>query len=228
MSPPQLRGLLADAREVARIAIPAILANVATPAGNAYVTAVVSPFGDSAVAGWAIVGRITPVAFGAIYALSGSVGPILGQNLGANAFDRARRTLMDALLVTAGYTAAAWLVLAVFAGLLVQAFQASGEAAVLIVLFCRWLAPLFVFLGALFVANAAFNTLGLAHYSTLFNWGRATLGTVPFVEAGARLFDAGGALAGNMLGGVAFGVLAMLVCYRHIDALAASSGSKAS
>ena len=38
--------------------IPAVLANVATPAGSAYVTVAMSWFSDSAVAGWAIVGRI--------------------------------------------------------------------------------------------------------------------------------------------------------------------------
>ena len=60
----------------------------------------------------------------------------------------------------------------------------------------------FVFLGALFVSNAAFNTLGRPHFSTVLNWGRATLGTMPFVAAGAHLGGAEGVLAGSMLGGV--------------------------
>ncbi len=38
----------------------------------------------------------------------------------------------------------------------------------------------------LLVANAVFNTLGRAHVATMFNWGRATLGTVPFLWLAQR------------------------------------------
>ena len=179
MGRPKLRPFLSDVPAVLAVAMPAVLTNIATPVSNAYITAAIAPFGDSAVAGWAILGRIMPVAFGAIFALSGTVGPILGQNYGARAPDRVRETYTQALKVTLAFTAAAWLLLAVFAEPLARAFQATAEAAALIVLFCRWLAPLFVFLGALFVSNAAFNTLGRPHVSTALNWGRATLGTFP-------------------------------------------------
>jgi Na+-driven multidrug efflux pump len=47
-------------------------------------------FGEAAVAGMAIVARLTPVAFGVIFALSGAVGPIIGQNAGAGEGARVR------------------------------------------------------------------------------------------------------------------------------------------
>ena len=216
MSRPKLATLLFDAPAFGAIALPAVLTNVATPVANAYVTSAIAPFGDGAVAGWAVIGRIIPVAFGAIYALSGTVGPILGQNLGARMGERMQGTLTQSLFVMCAFTATAWVVLAAVAEPLAGAFHASGEARDLIVLFCRWLSPLFVFLGALFIANAAFNTLGQAHYSTLLNWGRATLGTVPFVAVGAHRGGAPGALIGNMLGGVVFGLGATYLSYRLI------------
>jgi putative MATE family efflux protein len=222
MSRPKMATLSADIPAFAAIAVPAVLTNVATPAGNAYVTMALAAFGDGAVAGWAIVGRIIPVAFGAIYALSGSVGPILGQNFGARKPERMREVYTLSLVVMAVFTAFAWIVMAVFADVLANAFNADGDARALIVYFCRWLSPLFVFLGALFIANAVFNTLGRAHFSTLFNWGRATIGTVPFVLAGASIAGAEGVLAGNMIGGVVFGVAAVAAGYRLISRLGAS------
>lgn len=219
----RVRTVLADAPAHIAVAIPAVLTNIATPAANAYVTRAMAPFGDSAVAGWAIVGRVIPVAFGAIFALSATVGPIIGQNYGAGAFDRVRGALTQSLLVTAAFTAIAWVFLAVLAWPIAGAFDATGETADLIVFFCQTLAPSFMFLGALFVANAAFNTLGRPHYSTALNWGRATLGTVPFVHAGAVLAGAAGVLAGSMLGGVIFGILAVWLAYRWIDQLAIES-----
>ena len=217
MGRPKLATLNRDVAAFAAIAIPAVLTNIATPAGNAYVTAALAPFGDGAVAGWAIIGRIIPVAFGAIYALSGTVGPILGQNFGAGKTDRMRSVLTQSLAVMAVFTGVAWIALAFFADGLADMFRATGDARDLIVYFCRWLSPLFVFLGALFIANAAFNTLGKAHYSTLLNWARATIGTVPFVLAGAAQAGAKGALAGNMIGGVLFGLAAVVLAYRLIS-----------
>ena len=219
----RVRTVLADAPAHIAVAVPAVLTNIATPVANAYVTRAMAPFGDTAVAGWAIVGRVIPVAFGAIFALSATVGPIIGQNYGAGAFDRVRAALTQSLLVTAVFTGVAWAILAVLAWPIASAFDATGETADLIVFFCRALPPTFVFLGALFVANAAFNTLGRPHYSTALNWGRATLGTVPLVQAGAVLAGATGVLAGSVLGGVIFGILAVWLAYRWIDQLATKS-----
>jgi putative MATE family efflux protein len=217
MGRPKLATLLIDARPFLAVALPAVLTNIATPASNAYVTSAIAAFGDGPVAGWAIIGRITPVAFGAIYALSGSVGPILGQNLGAGAPQRMRTTFTLSLAVMCAFTAIAWLGMVVAADHLAALFHAEGEARALIVFFCRWLSPLFVFLGALFIANASFNALGRPKLSTALNWGRATAGTIPFVLAGAALGGAPGVLIGNMVGGVAFGVLAVYLGYRLID-----------
>jgi putative MATE family efflux protein len=217
--------VIADAPALVAVAIPAVLTNIATPISNAYVTRAMAPFGDAAVAGWAVLGRLMPVAFGAIFALSGTVGPIIGQNYGAGAYMRVRDALTQSLLVTAAFTGIAWVLLALLADPIAAAFHAKGETADLIVFFCRDLAGLFVFLGALFVANAAFNTLGRAHLSTALNWGRATIGTVPFVAVGAYLGGAPGVLAGNMVGGVAFGTLGVWLAYRWIDELGSRQGT---
>ncbi|MBS0232654.1 MAG: MATE family efflux transporter [Proteobacteria bacterium] len=216
MGRPKVATLRQDVSPYCRIAAPAVLTNVAPAVGNAYVTHAIAPYGDAAVAAWAIIGRIIPVAFGAIYALSGTVGPILGQNFGARSPSRMRNAYTLSLLTMAVFTGMAWLLLAVLADPLATLFHATGEVRKLIVFFCRWLPPLFVFLGAVFITNAVFNTLGRAHFSSLLNWGRATLGTVPFVIWGGMWFGAEGVLAGNMVGGVAFGLIAILAGYRLI------------
>ncbi len=211
---PKYKLWLKDAPLLAVVAIPAIATNAATPTANAYITSAISDFGDGAVAGWGIIGRIMPVAFGAVFALTGSVGPIIGQNFGVRDHARMHRTLTLSLCVMVGFTFVAWLVLALMSNSIVSAFHAEGDAATLILLFCRWLSPLFVFLGALFVCNAVFNTLGRPHFSTALNWTRATLGTIPFVMVGAHYYGAPGVLIGMMLGGIFVGLLAIMLAYR--------------
>ena len=93
-------------------------------------------------------------------------------------------------------------------------FEAEGIALTLIYLFCGPLALLFFFNGAIFVSNAAFNNLGRPLWSTWINWGRNTLGTVPFVIACGAIWGAPGVLIGQALGGVAFALIAAYLADR--------------
>ena len=201
------------------IGLPSVMTQIATPVGNAFVTAAIAPFGDNAVAGWAVIGRIIPVAFAALFALSASVGPILGQNLGARRHDRLRSTMYDSLKVAVVYVLVVWLILAMSSTWIASVFQAEGEARALIVFFCTFVAGSFVFNGALFVANAAFNNLGFALYSTMLNWSRATLGVVPFIWLGGQWYGAKGVLAGYGLGVVLFGVVGVWGCFKVLGQL---------
>lgn len=220
---PDLAWLMKTLRPYMIIAVPAVLTQIATPVGNAYVTAIISEFGDDAVAGWAIVGRLMPLAFAAVFSLSGAVGPILSQNMGAGRLDRVHSTMRDSLIFTLLYSVAMWALLAISWPWIVHAFSAENDSAQLIRFFCLFVAGSFIFNGALFVANAAFNNLGFPIYSTVFNWGRATLGIIPFVWYG-RQWGPEGVLAGWGLGGVIFGIVAVIVCFRAIKTLPEADG----
>lgn len=212
---------LADLKPIFAIAGPAMLTNVATPIGNAFVTRAIADFGDAYVAGWAVLGRLIPVTFGMIFALSGAVGPIVGQNFGAGLFDRVRESLTKAIQFCTVYVVVMSLILFLLQSYIVQAFDMKGDSAELIQFFCSYIAVFFIFSGILFVANASFNNLGKAKYSTLFNVGKATLGTVPFVYFGALWGGIYGVLIGQVLGSIIFGVLGVWVAYRLVDKVAA-------
>ncbi len=206
-----------DIRAIAAIALPAMLTNLATPFGNAFVTKSIADFGDSYVAGFAIIGRITPVAFGMIFALSGAIGPIIGQNYGAGLLLRLRDALTRSLQFCVAYVVAISLLLLLLQDYLISMFDMEGDAASLIHFFCTWLAVFFSFNGALFVANACFNNLGKPRFSMYFNIGKATLGTIPFVIVGADWGGAYGVLFGQALGSVLFAAIGVFSAYRLIN-----------
>ncbi len=209
------------------IALPAVLTQIATPVGNAFVMGAISAFGDEAVAGWTVIQRIIPVAFGVLFALSGAIGPIIGQNFGAQRFDRVAATIRDSLKVTLVYALTVWVLLALGSGWIADIFQSHGTARELIVFFCVFVAGSFLFNGALFVANAAFNNLGFAFYSTALNWGRSTLGVIPFVWLGQSWFGAKGALAGYGLGVIAFGLFGIWWCFQVVGKMQEGGNSPA-
>ncbi len=217
LAPLRADAFAADLGPIGRLAGPAMLTNVATPVGAAFVTRAIAEFGDAAVAGYAIVGRLTPVAFGLVFALSGAIGPIIGQNFGAKAYDRVRRTLWDALTFLALFVVAMTALLFLLRAPIADAFGAAGEARTLIYWFCGPLALAFFFNGALFAANAAFNNLGRPGLATWTNWGRHTLGVIPPALIGGALLGAPGVLIGQALGGVAFGLFAVWRALRLIE-----------
>lgn len=210
--------MIADlAPALGAISAPAVLTQLATPVGQAIITRMVAGYGEAAVAGMAIAGRLTPVAFGMIFALSGAIGPIIGQNLGAKRMDRVRRGFWDALLFCAlviiGMSALLFLARAPIA----DVFHAEGLTRDLLYLFCGPLSLLFFFNGMIFVANAACNNLGAAFQSTLVNWGRHTLGTVPFALWLGAAHGPQGVLVGQAVGGIVFGLLAVFLALRVMD-----------
>ena len=78
----------------------------------------------------------------------------------------------------------------------------------------------FAFSGSLFVANACFNNLGKPRWATAFNFGKVLLGVIPAVYFGAQWYGARGVFAGEAIGAMLFGILAMIAAFalaRHLE-----------
>jgi len=198
--------------KVFAIMLPAILANIATPVGTAFVTREMAEYGTAAVAGMAIIGRLSPVAFSVVFALSGAIGPIVGQNYGAGDMLRVKEALSAGLKFTLIYVLFVSSILYFSSTYIVAIFDATGISAELVILFCTILTFGYFFNGVIFVANACFNNMGHPLYSTYVNWGRHTLGTLPFILIGGHFWGASGILLGQSFGGIIFAIIALALC----------------
>ncbi len=215
--------IVQDFGAVRKIAGPAVLTNVATPIGNAIVVREIADYGTDAVAGMAVIGRLMPVAFSVIFALSGAIGPIIGQNYGAGQYDRVRSAFLAGVKFTAAYVLIMAAVLFLLRAPIADLFDAQGETRALIYLFCGPLALASFFNGVIFVTNASFNNLGHPIYSTWINWGRHSVGTWVFVLIGSHLAGAQGVLLGQAFGGVIFAAIGWFLVGRVISNLSRPS-----
>ncbi len=218
---PEFIILKKNAPAILNISVPAILTNCATPLGNAFVLYSIAIYGSNYIAGYAVISKIIPMCFAFIFSLSGAVGPILGQNYGANQYQRIKRAMLDAQLVNLLFCIIMSFILFLCAPLLINSFNLYGQASDIVNLFCKYLAITFVFNGMLFLSNAALNNLGSPKLSSALNIGKATLGTIPFVLIGGSIYGASGVLIGQALGAALFGVIGLIFAKKLIYGLLA-------
>ncbi len=215
---PDLPCLRRDLKDALGIALPAMLATVATPVGTAIVTREMARYGSDAVAGMAVINRLVPFVSAVILALSGALGPIFAQNFGAGRMDRVLGTFREGLRFLTIYVLGVSALLFLVREPVADLFDATGKMRDLLYLFMGPLALAMIFNGAIFVSNAAFNNLGHPGYSTVVNWGRNTLGTWPFAVGFGMIWGAEGVLVGQAVGGAIFAVAGLWLGLRVIEA----------
>jgi putative MATE family efflux protein len=223
---PSAEDIQTFARPYLAIAVPAIVTQVSTPFGNWILTREIAGFGEGAVAGWGVVMRMTILAFGGIFALSGAIGGIIGQNFGAGRPDRVAEAYWAALKFCAAYTLVTWALMALATEPIARSFGLSPEGTAVLRTFTHYAAGTFIFTGALFVANATFNNLARPLWSTAGNWFRDGILMWPFAIAGAAWAGASGVIWANACANVIAGTVAAWFAWRYIRSLTGATASK--
>ena len=202
-----LDGIAENCRRILNVGIPASLSNAINPAGMALVTAAVATVGDDAVAGFGAAGRVQSILLVPLMALSSGIGPVVGQNWGAEKFDRARGATKWAFGFCLVYGALVGLILLILATP-IAGLLASGQSDQDYASSYLALVGLSMFgYGMVVVANAAMNARDKAVWSMSLSLGRIFVIYLPGAWLGVMLFGYWGilvaAVLANVLGGLA-------------------------
>ena len=191
-------GLFDDLRnslgQLLRVSVPAALSNAINPAGMVFVTAAVATLGDAAVAGFGAATRVQSVALVPLLALSAGIGPVIGQNWGAGAKDRARTALRQSWLVCLGYGLLLGTSLFLFAEPIALAIASGPEAAEFTRQYLALVGWSLFGYGVLVTANAAMNARSKAVYSMSLSLSRIFVVFLPLAWVGVWLFGYTGIL----------------------------------
>lgn len=213
LSWPGVDEILWNWREIARIGAPAAGSNMIGPFSNTLVFSAMAPFGEAAVAGLGVGMRVEALAIIPLFALSGSIGPITGQNGGAGHSDRVREAFAKSFLFCAGWGLAIGIVLFALGDILAPAFLPSEGGQALAETY--WdIAPFAVAgYGVAMAASAGFNGLGRPLYGVAANAFRGLVLIVPLAWLGGWLGGATGVIwgvfAANLITGVVVSALVL-------------------
>lgn len=206
-------------RDIMSYSLPAVVSNLSAPVAMALVTRFITVFGPEAVAGMAIIGRLSPVVFSVVSALSGSIGAIIGQNYGAGRVDRVSEAYLGAMKFLGVYIAIAMIILVLLRDVLADAFGAQGQTREMLFIFCGPYVLIAFFNGALFISCAAFNSLGHPRISPSLGWAKSTIGLFFFVSIGTHLYGMQGLAYGLLLNAALFAAIANWMSLRIIRKL---------
>lgn len=181
-------------REIVRVGAPASLSNAINPAGMAAVTAAVATLGEAAVAGFGAATRVQSLAIVALLALSAGIGPVVGQNWGADRQDRARAAVRFTFLFCIGYGMSVGAILFFFAEPIAGLFS-DGDSMGYTAHYLKIVGWTLGGYGILVTANAAMNARSKAVHSMSLSLARIGIVYVPLAWAGVMLAGYPGVLA---------------------------------
>ena len=190
-----LRGVWSSIAKVTKVGAPAALSNAINPMGMALVTAAVATLGDAAVGGFGAATRVQSVALVALLALSAGIGPVVGQNWGADRQDRARGAVRQAWIFCVAYGLIVAVGLSLFARPIATMIASDAAAAEYTRQYLQIVGWSLFGYGILVTANAAMNARSKAAHSMGLSLSRIFIVYLPLAWVGVLVFGFTGVLA---------------------------------
>ena len=207
LSKDHFRAFFASTKRILHVGIPAIATNLIGPVTAAYITRLMANYGETAVAGFGVAGRIEAVAAMLLFALSGSIGPFVGQNLGAKRIDRVRHGVRASYQFSLIWGFAAALPLFVFGGAISGLIDSSPEVIGIAALYLALVPWSYGCWGMMMMATASFNAIGKPLPSTALAFARMVIVYIPLASVLDHYFGYQGVfiatLVSNSLVGIA-------------------------
>lgn len=184
----------ADIREIVRIGLPSSGQTLGRHSVRVLMVGIVSAVGGPAgLAAYTVGARIASVAFIPAQGLQQAAQSVVGQNLGADQPDRARRTTAVGVAIACGGLAVVGVIQWLVPGLLAATFIPGGSAlgTALTIDYLRILAYGYPALGAIYVIAAGFNGARKTRTSMVITLLQYWAVRLPIAVAGAFYLGAG-------------------------------------
>ncbi len=195
-------------KRILHIGLPAAGTNFIIPVSAGIIVALLAGYGDRAVAGFGAATRIESLTLVVFFAMSATIGPFVGQNLGA----RKPQRIVEAIRLSALFCLALGVVIAVVLGLsaprLSRLFSDDAEVIAVTTTYLRIVPWSYGAAGIIMVVNAAFNGIGKPLPAVVISVSRMLILYVPLAYAGARLFGIPGIFAAAFFSDLVSGIIA--------------------
>jgi putative MATE family efflux protein len=173
--PHRLRFFRSEAVQIFKIGIPSMIQHSLISLGMAAMTFIVNLFGAQAISAFGAAGRIDSIAFMPAMSLGMAISTLVGQNLGAGRFDRARESFRWGVAFTIAITGGCAIVFFLVPSALVSIFVSDPGVIRIGTGYLRIVGPSLVCFAVMFAVNGVINGAGQTMVTMIFSlvslWG---------------------------------------------------------
>ncbi len=193
--------------EILKVGGPAVGVNILQPIAIGAVTAMVSGYGQAAVAGFGVGTRVEAFAFMPVMSMSAALMPFVGQNMGARLHVRIRDGISFCHKAALLWGGAAYTIIAVLAPYIAMAFSDSEPICDSAALYMRLGFIAIPMAGVFHLSVISFNALGRPGPAAVLNLSRMFILLLPLAYIGHLVFGLDGLFFGMAMGTVLGGAL---------------------
>ena len=144
LEPRKLRIHFDVLKKIFRVGIPAAIQMAITGFSNIFVQSYINFFGDNCMSGWTTYGKVDQLLFLPMQSIALASTTFVGQNLGCNQVERAKKGVTRALLLAVSCTVILMIPVLIFAPQIVAFFNSKPEVVEYGSMLLRYITPFYV------------------------------------------------------------------------------------
>lgn len=196
---PKLSEAIDSWKKILYITLPSAGSNIITPLIWTVITGIVAKIGIEAVAAFGVVSKIESFAVLAIFAISSSIAPFVGQNFGARNFTRIKSSILIAFGLSILWGSLVAIPLYFFGESIVALFNTDPTIIELSSSYF-WIVPWsFGFLGIRVISCSAFNSIGRPYFATILIIVHMMFLYMPLIMIGAHYWQMQGVFLAQLV-----------------------------
>ena len=131
-------------KKIFRVGIPAAIQMAITSFSNIFVQSYINFFGDNCMSGWTTYAKVDQLLFLPMQSIALASTTFVGQNLGSNQVERAKKGVTRALIIAMTSTVILMIPVMIFAPQIVAFFNSKPEVVEYGSMLLRWITPFYV------------------------------------------------------------------------------------
>jgi len=205
-----LQSIFTSCASILHVGIPAAATNLIQPLSTGVITWLLAGFGVSVVAGFGVGSRIAAVVTMVIIGIATSVVPLVGQNWGAQKFDRVNHALRVCYRASFAWSVVAAAIMWIGGPFFVNVINEAPEVVEPAVMFL-YIVPMSIgFVGMITISTNSFNALRKPGPALTISLARLIIVYVPLALLMSALFGYIGVFLATALTNIIVGVAAFL------------------
>ncbi|MBQ9940859.1 MAG: MATE family efflux transporter [Clostridia bacterium] len=204
-------------KKILAVGLPAGLQMAITAFSNVFVQSYVNAFGENYMSGWTAYHKIDQFLFLPMQSLSLASTTFVGQNLGVNKVERARKGADTALGIAAVFTAVMIVPIVIYAPWFVRFFNSRQEVVEIGALLLRYITPFYILCSVNQIYSGALRGAGNSRVPMVTMLLSFVVFRQVYLFAVSRITDSFVAIAMGYPAGWLLNSLLVFICYKKAD-----------